>query len=926
MITAWLAGTDHGIVLHAGRSGAVIADVDYPDNVPEPLGAALAETGCPYQSTRPDSPGRGHYVFLMPPGRTLGNGLGKLPGGWGEIRGRNGVIAVEPTPHPDGGRYHWERTGVVPVLPGDVAKLLPDAGEAAEVATDIQVEAFLAAHTRARDPRKLDLTVEDMRKRIRSGESRHETALTKTCLAFREAHEGYFSARAAIERIGRDFTEAACKDFPGRKARTEASARSEYAGIVAWAVAQVAGAEVESAAPAAVPASGALGQLLAHAPDHDRRIVCLVESVLAAGTPELRHRLERASYEAGALVIRSPLARQAAELALYGAALVRLDGDPGAQGAISDADALALVRRMIASGLDDAAHGEARSTGSGEAKPAGGEITSEAVRVVETAGHVFGKASPKRAEEAAEPVVLPGVPRYPVGQLTGALADLVSSTTLPMCLVAGAGLGVLAGLCGPAALRMPDDSVQYPALWTALIGPAGAAKSPSLDYASRLVRELDAREHEKYRETLGTWLAVPKKDREGSPPSDPTRRIDDATLESVARWLGRGDGTGLVECDELSGWLQAIGQYRKPGPGGDKGRYLALWSCEPWRYMRVGEDRTGGTDLLIQRPVLSIVGGLQPHLHHLLGDEDSGFRPRWLVHVSPLESAEWAVRKYLPRDWDSAVRLLYENRDQREWTLAGSALRVWKDASRGWKLQARSGEESASASRALIKADIQCARIALVIAESLKPGAGGGIPTEAMKCAVAITEYVMDCWRALPGHETFALTFREEKLSRKLISCSNGWRHGTAGAPPPARSSVLTWAECARPRSATLCWPSTRRSTPARSGRSARAAVARRGPSSMLPLAANLSHGNLLCYVQGNPSWRQFPLIPLSPISRTKTQFTALSRSQKKPAPLAAVSVATVVWRQFLRRRVIPIPRSRPRAAGLLRRLLRGLP
>jgi Bifunctional DNA primase/polymerase, N-terminal len=106
-IAAWFAGTDYGIALHVGRSGAVVFDVDNPDALPDILRKHLA--AAPYQSTRPDRPGRGHYVFLQPPGRTIGNSVGKLGDGWGEVRGLNGVIIAAPTPHPDGGEYRWER-------------------------------------------------------------------------------------------------------------------------------------------------------------------------------------------------------------------------------------------------------------------------------------------------------------------------------------------------------------------------------------------------------------------------------------------------------------------------------------------------------------------------------------------------------------------------------------------------------------------------------------------------------------------------------------------------------------------------------------------------------------------------------------------------------------------------------------------------
>ena len=242
VITAWLAGTGHGIALHAGRSGAIILDVD---NIAGLAGcpvlvAALAahiKAGGPVQQSRP---GRGHYVFTQPPGRNLGNGKGRLDGPWGEIRGRNGVILAAPTPHPDGGHYQWVTTGPVPELPATLAELLPDATDAQDAATDAEVAAFLAAHTAHWQPHRLELTVADMEKRINAGKSRHDTALAKTCLALKEAARGFFPAADAVRRIGGVFTAAAQRDRGSRtRTRTKAEAGSEYAGIVAWAVAQV---------------------------------------------------------------------------------------------------------------------------------------------------------------------------------------------------------------------------------------------------------------------------------------------------------------------------------------------------------------------------------------------------------------------------------------------------------------------------------------------------------------------------------------------------------------------------------------------------------------------------------------------------------------------------------------------------------------
>ncbi len=240
VIAANLAGTDHGIFWHLGRSGALAIDIDNTEELKAcPVLVTAIEAhiraGHPVQKT---GPGRGHYVFTQPPGRILGNSKGELTGGWGEIRGRNGVIVVEPSEHPDGREYRWLATGPVPELPAELAARLPDAAEAQDAATDAEVAAFLAAHTASWQPHRLELTVADLEKRINAGDSRHDTAVVKTCLALKEAARGMFSAADAVRRIGEVFTAAAVREVQGRKARTRTEAASEYAGIVAWAVAQ----------------------------------------------------------------------------------------------------------------------------------------------------------------------------------------------------------------------------------------------------------------------------------------------------------------------------------------------------------------------------------------------------------------------------------------------------------------------------------------------------------------------------------------------------------------------------------------------------------------------------------------------------------------------------------------------------------------
>jgi P4 family phage/plasmid primase-like protien len=244
MIVQWFAGTDHGIFLHMGRSGGVAIDVDNPNKLHPAIQQAISQYHPPYQSTRANVPGRGHYVFAMPEGRRLGNSLGELGKGWGEIRGLNGVIIVAPSKHQErDGRYEWCHTVPVsvPTLPGYVASRLPDAEDAAEAATDEEVEAFLAEHTNHQRPDLLDVHIAAWQKKITAGESRHDSMMGHAAGAMKEAKAGLIDAKVAAVSIESVFVPAIMQQPSGSKqgkARTPAEAENEWRGILAWAVAQ----------------------------------------------------------------------------------------------------------------------------------------------------------------------------------------------------------------------------------------------------------------------------------------------------------------------------------------------------------------------------------------------------------------------------------------------------------------------------------------------------------------------------------------------------------------------------------------------------------------------------------------------------------------------------------------------------------------
>lgn len=241
-IIAWFAGTDHALALHVGRSGAVCFDVDRPTELPPLLRAALLSVPGPMQSTREHDPERGHYLYAVPDGRQLGNSAGQLGKGWGEVRGKNGIIVVAPSEHEkavEGGRYVWVRTGPLPLLPEVLSEQLPDVGDAEDAATDHEVKAFLQAHQGNARPELLHGVLRRFEVAVQARESRHNAMLAATVWAMREAAAGLYPAIEAARTLADAFTAVMriCRDGTERTL-TRQQAHAEFQGILAWAIAQ----------------------------------------------------------------------------------------------------------------------------------------------------------------------------------------------------------------------------------------------------------------------------------------------------------------------------------------------------------------------------------------------------------------------------------------------------------------------------------------------------------------------------------------------------------------------------------------------------------------------------------------------------------------------------------------------------------------
>ena len=226
-----------------------------------------------------------------------------------------------------------------------------------------------------------------------------------------------------------------------------------------------------------------------------------------------------------------------------------------------------------------------------------------------------------------------------------------------------------------------------------------------------------------------------------------------------------------------------MGQYKSSKVNSDREQWLKLWTGAPWSYSRVGGD----IDYYISDPLLPVVGGLQANRTELLGADEDGLQPRWFPHMVTEADIEWQPPHYDPRKWNLAIETLYTGRETRAWDLEGRSRKLWNEAARRWKKEAR-GLEKPVTKEALLKADQQCARTALVMAESLHPGGeedDSTIPLEAMTAAIAITDYVMGVWRSMDTRENLS---RTSQMSGRQPSATS-WSCSALMAPPAGTTS-----------------------------------------------------------------------------------------------------------------------------------------
>lgn len=303
-----------------------------------------------------------------------------------------------------------------------------------------------------------------------------------------------------------------------------------------------------------------------------------------------------------------------------------------------------------------------------------------------------------------------GAPPFPVVTLPQGLQDLCLSSAeavgCPVDYAATHALAVAAGAIGGAFDLQVKRGFYAPSiLWACVVAPPGSGKSPSVAPVLAPVFAEQAT-----RKKLG---------------KDKPVYVGDVTVERLARLL-ENDPRGLTMVwDEMAGWLTSFNQYKAKGAGNDRTHYLSIWDGRAIKVDRAGPDKP---PLFVQRPRLSVVGGIQPEVLNALRDGPSdGLFDRMLFSYPPdpglvvetfaepdeSAAAEWGralekIRARKPRTDPDDVRPVSV-------ALNDAAKPLWQDWTRQLAQKAADPEAASYFRNVAAKVSGYAARIALVL-------------------------------------------------------------------------------------------------------------------------------------------------------------------------------------------------------------------
>lgn len=248
------------------------------------------------------------------------------------------------------------------------------------------------------------------------------------------------------------------------------------------------------------------------------------------------------------------------------------------------------------------------------------------------------------AQQAA-PLAVPDPSKFPFDVLPLRAQEFITGAKIangvPNEYLAALMLWTAATAAGNACkLMVKENSIFSPMLWLAIVGAPNSAKSPALDLALRPIKDADSVEHDRYKRDKNKFEGDKAAGENPTRPAQPDKvLLSDTTIEALFRIHDNRPRGIAIDRDELSGFMASFDRYSS---GGELNMWLSLWSG-----MQVAVDRITSGAMLIKRPFVGVVGGIQPaRLESLANGElaSSGFLDRFLfTWPDDLEKPEWSL-------------------------------------------------------------------------------------------------------------------------------------------------------------------------------------------------------------------------------------------------------------------------------------------
>lgn len=348
----------------------------------------------------------------------------------------------------------------------------------------------------------------------------------------------------------------------------------------------------------------------------------------------------------------------------------------------------------------------------------------------------------------------PGLPPFPVDALPEVAGRLVregaAAVGVPPDAVALPLLAITGGVMGSRyTLRLKRSWSGYAVIWTILVLPPGAAKTPALAVVREAVDVLQKEAHQRWREDLGEYELARASKKDGGPPEgDKPRRpvmetffSTDATSEAIARVLGDGGSPGMTLIhDEALTFIKGFDVYRN-GKGADREKMMSLWSSQPLTIIRKGSD-----PIYVANPVVSFYGGIQPDVLTAITEDSGrrdGFVERFLIAMPESGPAAWTEDDVSP----AAVAALTDTYRQLR-AGSGGEVALTPSARATWIAWFNENTSLIAEATGLVcgmyaKLPQQLSRLALVLHCLAYPRQPNTVPLTAgtMAAAIRITEY-----------------------------------------------------------------------------------------------------------------------------------------------------------------------------------------